>query len=434
MRIRLPALAHAALTAALFSQAPPPMFGPWYGESLRGILDLEEADAARLERQLTSNPEDPAARLKLMAYYARADRVTHPEDRAMRVRHALWLVGHHPDSEILHSYVSHFSGRDLTTDDYQRAVALWEAASRSRPRDAAVAWNAASFFQGLDPERYLHYLEATAAADPNHRYAIRPLADLYALSILEGGPLTARAQAGLDASHNMWVLSNAAYMFQSQYNLSVQRGSPNARAADLAERYFVRAQALDPSLDRQKILPRLDSQGLHPVPDSQQRGVSDASVEIRRLPIESFPGLPPAIAGVLRARHCQVPQPSSTGPRRNVVRGEFFARGEAGWAVLCSVNNRTSLLAFRNHRDTNPDTVTTAEDRNYVRSMADGFFGYSREITSVGREFILRHYRAYGGPEPPPIDHQGIDDAFLEKASVTWYFYQGKWLTLQGAD
>jgi hypothetical protein len=50
------------------------------------------------------------------------------------------------------------------------------------------------------------------------------------------------------------------------------------------------------------------------------------------------------------------------------------------------------------------------------------------------RKFILRHYRAYGGPKPPPIDHNGIDDAFLEKASVTWYRYNGKWIELQGAD
>jgi hypothetical protein len=46
----------------------------------------------------------------------------------------------------------------------------------------------------------------------------------------------------------------------------------------------------------------------------------------------------------------------------------------------------------------------------------------------------MRHYRGYGGPQPPPIDHHGIDDAFLEKASITWYFNNGKWLRLQGAD
>jgi hypothetical protein len=60
--------------------------------------------------------------------------------------------------------------------------------------------------------------------------------------------------------------------------------------------------------------------------------------------------------------------------------------------------------------------------------------GYARQITAVGRDFIMRHYRGYGGPQPPPIDHHGIDDAFLEKASITWYFNNGKWLRLQGAD
>jgi hypothetical protein len=32
------------------------------------------------------------------------------------------------------------------------------------------------------------------------------------------------------------------------------------------------------------------------------------------------------------------------------------------------------------------------------------------------------------------MNHQGIDDAFLEKASVTYYYYRGKWLQLTGAD
>jgi hypothetical protein len=47
---------------------------------------------------------------------------------------------------------------------------------------------------------------------------------------------------------------------------------------------------------------------------------------------------------------------------------------------------------------------------------------------------IIRHPMAYGGPKPPPIDHQGVDDEFIEKASSTWYFRGGKWLTLTGAD
>jgi hypothetical protein len=46
----------------------------------------------------------------------------------------------------------------------------------------------------------------------------------------------------------------------------------------------------------------------------------------------------------------------------------------------------------------------------------------------------VSHYRAYGGPEPPPIDHNGVDDAFLGKAYVVWYYQNGEWLQLTGAD
>ncbi len=433
--------------AAQAQSAPHPLFSPGYAEALRDILALEEVDAARLEQQLAANPNDFRARLQLMAYYQRADRTGRDEDRAKRAQSALWLIEHHPNSELLHSPVSRCSPGELTPVEYQRAVNLWHAAAQAQPGDAAVDWNAASFFQGLDAGLYLRYLEATAAADPNHPFALRPLADFYALTILEGGPLAPLAQAGLEASKNVWVLGNAAYMLQSQYNRSVQMGAPKPRAAELAERYFLRAKALDPNLDRQAILPQLDRQETARAGQVELQAQKDwqgrteaAMGEIRRLPVEAFPELPAIVAGVLRARNCRVPQPpaligtAKPGAPRNVIHGEFFAKGEAGWAVLCSVNNSTALLAFRGDRDTNPDTVATSEDLGYLQGLNGNQIGYSREITAVGRDFIMRHYRAYGGPEPPPIDHQGIDDAFLEKASVTWYFYQGKWLRLQGAD
>jgi hypothetical protein len=417
------------------------MFSPWYGESLRDILDLEATDVARLEQQLAVSPDDFPVRLKLMAYHRRADRAGFQEDRAKRLQHVLWLIERHPESELLHSPVSRFSQGELTTAEYSRAVALWAAAAKQNPGDAAVQWNAASFFEGLDPGLHMHYLEATAAADPNHPFALRPLAHLYALLILGSGPQASRAQAGLEASTNVWVLGNAAYMLQSQYNLALQMGRPNPRAADLAERYFARAKALGANLDRQTILPQIDLQdiaGARQVEMEAERDwqarAEEAIGKIPRLPVEALPELPPIVSGVLRARNCRVPQPLADGAPRNVIRGEFFAKGDVGWAVLCSVNNSTALLAFRDDRDTNPDTVTTSDSRNYVQELDGERISYSREITVADRGFIIRHYRAYGGPEPPPIDHHGIDDAFLGKASITWYFYQGKWLQLQGAD
>ena len=181
-------LAAQTAPAPAVSPAPPPMFSPGYAEALRGILDLEETDVARLERQLVADPEDVAARLKLMAYHQRADRISRPEDRAKRAQYAIWLIEHHPDSELLHSPVARFAPSELTAEAYRRTVVLWETATRAQPASAAVQWNAASFFEALDPGLYMHYLEGTVAADPNHPYALRPLADFYALTILDRGP------------------------------------------------------------------------------------------------------------------------------------------------------------------------------------------------------------------------------------------------------
>jgi hypothetical protein len=421
---------------------PPSQFSPSYSEALSGSADLDQTGAALLEKQLAANPRDLQARLKLMAYHRRADRAGSRADRAKRLSHAQWLIEHDPGSELLHSFVSRFSSDELSSSERQQAAALWTAACQAHPGDADVQWNAASFFEGLDPELHLHYLEATAAADPNHPHALRPLAHLYALSLLEShGAMASRAQAGLEASKNVWVLGNAAYMLQSQYILSVQRGAPNRRAAGLAERYFLRAKALDPKLDRQTILPKLDLQSmarakqdeLRAQQESQAR-FDEAARRIQRLPVAAFPKLPPAVARVLTARKCMAPQPSLEGGPHNVIRGEFFMAGQAGWAALCSAGNSTTLLVFRHDRDANPETVATGEDRNHLQGMGGDRIEYSRLITAVGRDFILRHYRAYGGLAPPPIDHQGIDDAFLGKASVTWYFHRGKWLGLQGAD
>jgi hypothetical protein len=61
--------------------------------------------------------------------------------------------------------------------------------------------------------------------------------------------------------------------------------------------------------------------------------------------------------------------------------------------------------------------------------------GFSRWIGSVSESYILSHYETYReGPEPPPIDHDGLNHAFTEKASTVLYWYAGKWLRLAGAD
>jgi len=55
-------------------------------------------------------------------------------------------------------------------------------------------------------------------------------------------------------------------------------------------------------------------------------------------------------------------------------------------------------------------------------------------LSAVGRATIERHYQDYGGPQTPPIEHQGLDYAGVGKASVTFYWHKGQWLKLTGAD
>jgi len=120
--------------------------------------------------------------------------------------------------------------------------------------------------------------------------------------------------------------------------------------------------------------------------------------------------------------------------RHNVIKGEFTRKGQVDWAVLCSRNGVSTILVFRNASGQDPSELARESDMDKLQGVAGHEIGYSRAISPVDRQFILDHYRTYGGPKPPTIDHQGINDAFVEKASVVHYFHAGKWLQLTGAD
>ena len=60
--------------------------------------------------------------------------------------------------------------------------------------------------------------------------------------------------------------------------------------------------------------------------------------------------------------------------------------------------------------------------------------GYSRAVDVATPADIEGHYARWGGPKPPPLDHDGIEDVFVEKGSRVWYWYGGHWLKLTGSD
>jgi hypothetical protein len=168
--------------------------------------------------------------------------------------------------------------------------------------------------------------------------------------------------------------------------------------------------------------------------DFMREAFADAEKRIVRLPPAAFPALPAEILGALEKRGCTIPQPAFAGKPRNVVRGEFAKPGQTDWAVLCSVKGVSTILVFWNSSGVNPASLAPSEDRHFLQTVTETEIGFSRGIHPVERDAILRSHEAYGGPAPPPIHHQGIDDAFIGKASVIWYFHAGKWLKLTGAD
>jgi hypothetical protein len=155
---------------------------------------------------------------------------------------------------------------------------------------------------------------------------------------------------------------------------------------------------------------------------------------IRRLPPRAFRQLPTAVVERLEARKCLVPQYPYNKQPHNVIRGSFTGARRSEWAVLCSRRGTSSILVFRADSAKLVAEIAVAKDDLFLQGDGQGTPYYSRVISAVGKDYILEHHKAYGGPEPPPITHQGINDAFAEKASVVRYFYHGKWLELQGAD
>jgi hypothetical protein len=158
---------------------------------------------------------------------------------------------------------------------------------------------------------------------------------------------------------------------------------------------------------------------------SPENPPSERKYPIVRLPPAAFLELPKNLVTELNRRGCTVPQTFPPDQRSNVIRGSFVKHGQTDWAVLCSMKGSTSFLVFWNGSAAN--SVELGKNPDDANRVFDWF------IRPVGRKFIMDHYRAYGGPKPPKIDHQGIESGG-DSASVVLYYYQGKWLKLQGAD
>jgi len=162
---------------------------------------------------------------------------------------------------------------------------------------------------------------------------------------------------------------------------------------------------------------------------------------IRRLSPSAFPALPSIIKQDLARRGCTVPQPdpAAIGPMpdrdrlRNVISGHFQRRLQMDWAVVCSRNRVSTILVFWGGRANNVSELEQRPDADFLQGMGADTIAFSRAIEVASEAHIRDHFRR-DEAKPPVIQHAGIEDNFLGKASTVWYWRTGKWVPVTGAD
>ena len=160
-----------------------------------------------------------------------------------------------------------------------------------------------------------------------------------------------------------------------------------------------------------------------------------AEAEVVRLPPRVFRELPRPVARKLVAWGCTIPQAKEISHRHNVIKGNFKGANQTDWAVLCSKGHASSIIIFWGGSPDSFSKIARIADKVFLQTIdGDGTIGFSRHLSAAGQAYILQHYREYHGPKPPPLNHQGIEDGFLEKASTIYYYFGRKWIALQGAD
>ena len=237
-------------------------------------LSAEQVKA--LEVRLEITPDDLPARARLLGYYfATAIKVAGPEaTRAARRRHILWVIAHHPESDLttLSEFTIDRAGHALAdADGYGQARALWLDQIRQRKDEVRVLLHAAAFFRLPDRALALTLLKQAVQLAPSDSDIASRLGYTYAISVLgitminnnglpmAANPADAAGEAAQTAINDLRVSSNpvvvaVAGSVLSQYGAIVgalTKGAVNQDA--LAEELLVRASTLspnDPALSR----------------------------------------------------------------------------------------------------------------------------------------------------------------------------------------
>lgn len=164
------------------------------------------AEAAQLESQLASHPQDVAARTRLISYYYQ-QMIAGP-----RTRHILWLIENHPEADVFRAAPDvtslEVTWRGLNNvADQDKGRALWLRRFEQFSSDIAVLANVA---QALPVEESIRAVRRLRMLEPSNRVWTVNLASVYAQAVRNvfhaSSPTQRRAVAGPVRYRNIWQM------------------------------------------------------------------------------------------------------------------------------------------------------------------------------------------------------------------------------------
>jgi hypothetical protein len=143
---------------------------------------LTSDSAAKLEAEVERDPENLAARIRLLSYYTQY--IVMPE---LRSKHLLWLIEHHPDSdifqlnEVVTAIVPDYSG--VKSPDIEKARALWLQQAQRYASNAKVLANAVTVLGADDGNIRLELLKRLRALEPQNSEWLEWQGAVYATAV-----------------------------------------------------------------------------------------------------------------------------------------------------------------------------------------------------------------------------------------------------------
>ena len=158
-------------------------------------------------------------------------------------------------------------------------------------------------------------------------------------------------------------------------------------------------------------------------PDGRQE-----TYKIRLLPVASFPNLPEEVAAQLERMGCMIPQSYEAQQPENVIEGAFRAPNSRDWAALCSVAGKTTLYVFFAGHYNSAEPLRSQGDTLWLGAEPGSSAYGSAWGIAVRNAADMRESRQWHGTVR--FDHDGIEDARLERSATVHYWQAGKWLAL----